>query len=423
MGSVVEINPFTRVEGHGRALVYFDGTKVERVELSFTESPRLFEALLLGKSYAEVPEIICRICAICSTIHKITALEAVERAFGVQVSEVTQLTRELIANGGTIQSHALHLFCLALPDLFEVGGVTGLAQKAPELLKRGLDVKRVGNLVQETVGGRLIHPVNIILGGLGQRVVRADLQLMRDELEAVLATCRETVNLFSAPPPLQQLPAPHCVAVAPAASPLGGERFLATGGTAFRVADYRQQIIEKVSSDSHAKFATLQDDPLTVGALARLCLGFGSDAEASGGFEAVKEQIVGRDIRGNNVAQAVELCQTVERTVQIIDRLLGFGSDAEGNVEVRPREGHGVSATEAPRGVLIHGYSFDAAGVCTGADVLTPTSLNQGALSRDLLALARQMEGADPPQLQGALETLVRCYDPCISCSVHLLRL
>ena len=423
MGSVVEINPFTRVEGHGKAKVYFDGAKVERVELSFTESPRLFEALLLGKSYTEVPEIICRICAICSTIHKITALEAVERAFGLAVSEVTQLTRELIANGGTIQSHALHLFCLALPDLFEVGGVAGLAQKAPELLKRGLDVKRVGNLVQEVVGGRLIHPVNIKLGGLGQRVPRSRLIRLRDELESILPTCRESVSLFSAPPPLPQLTTPHCLAVAPAARPLGGERFLMTGGNSFQVARYRDHILERVSAESHAKFATVEELPLTVGALARLSLGLGAPPEASGGFATVKEQITGRDMRGNNVAQAVELCQTVERCLELVDRLVDLGSEGEGNVEVKPREGYGVSATEAPRGVLIHGYSFDAEGRCTSADVLTPTSLNQSALSRDLLVLARIMEGADPPQLQHALEWLVRCYDPCISCSVHLLRL
>lgn len=128
-------------------------------------------------------------------------------------------------------------------------------------------------------------------------------------------------------------------------------------------------------------------------------------------------------MRGNNVAQAVELCQTVERSVELIDRLVDLRSEREENVAVTPREGYGASATEAPRGVLIHGYSFNADGVCTSADVLTPTSLNQSALSRDLLALARLMEGADPPQLQRALEWLVRCYDPCISCSVHLLRL
>jgi len=154
MGSVVEINPFTRVEGHGNLKVYLDGSRVERVELCLSESPRLFEALLVGRSFAEVPQIICRICSLCSTVHKVTALLALENAFGTAVSRVTQLTRELILNGGQIQSHSLHLFCLLLPDLLDLQGVTDLARQAPDLLKSGLAIKRVGNLIQETAGGR-----------------------------------------------------------------------------------------------------------------------------------------------------------------------------------------------------------------------------------------------------------------------------
>ena len=104
MGSVVEINPFTRVEGHGNLKVYLDGARVERVELCLSESPRLFEALLVGRGFAEVPDIICRICSLCSTVHKVTALLALENAFGVEVSRVTELTRALILNGGQIEN-------------------------------------------------------------------------------------------------------------------------------------------------------------------------------------------------------------------------------------------------------------------------------------------------------------------------------
>lgn len=423
MGSVIEINPFTRVEGHGSAKLYLDGSQVERVELCLTESPRLFESLLIGRSYAEVPDIICRICSLCSTVHKVTALLAVEDAFGTKVSEVTGLTRELIAQGGLIQSHALHLYCLLLPDLFKVRGVAELAQAAPELLKTGLAVKRVGNLIQETVGGRLIHPVNITLGGLGQRISRDKLLKMRDELEAILPACRDAYRLFSSPSLSPQLPVPICLAVGPAAPPLSGEQFRMTDGRSFPVNAYRDSISESVLPYSNAKYAQVLGQEPTVGALSRLNLGSGLGQEASRIFDSVKEEIVGRDIRGNNVAQAVELYQAVENSLSLIDRLLEIGREGAGNVEVAPKIGQGTAACEAPRGVLIHSYAFDDAGICTGADVITPTSLNQGALSRDLLALARGMEGADAAVMVDALERLIRCYDPCISCSVHLIHI
>ncbi|HBA89485.1 MAG TPA: hydrogenase [Geobacter sp.] len=423
MGSVVEINPLTRVEGHGSVKVYREGSRVERVDLCLTESPRLFEALLIGKSYAEVPEIICRICSLCSTVHKVTALLAVEDAFQVEVSEVTALTRELMVQGGQIQDHALHLYCLLLPDLLGVRGVGELALKAPELLKTGLAMRKAGNMIQETVGGRIIHPVNIIPGGLGRRIGKEQLLLLRSELEAILPSCKEAFRLFRTPFPFPELPKPHCMALAPSAAVPAARRLVFCDGHSFPVSDYRDEICEEVIPHSHAKRARVLGADPTVGALARLTLQPCPAAGADEMLRSAREEIIGKDIRGNNVAQAIELWQAVARALELIDRLVELGAKGGGNVKILPRRGRGSAACEAPRGVLIHSYDFDQEGICTGADVITPTSLNQGALARDLLALGRGMDAEDDLRLTTAMERLVRCYDPCISCSVHLLRL
>jgi sulfhydrogenase subunit alpha len=423
MGSVVEINPFTRVEGHGSLKVYLDGSRVERVELCLSESPRLFEALLVGRSFAEVPEIICRICSLCSTVHKVTALLAVERAFGVEVGRATQLTRELILNGGQIQSHSLHLFCLLLPDLLELRGVTDLARQAPEPLKSGLAVKRVGNLIQESAGGRLIHPVNIVLGGLGRSIPRDTLLRLRDELDAVLPTCADAWRLFRPSLDLPPLPAPNYLALQEAGVPFSGEMLLMPGGRSFPVDSYRDFIAEQVVPHSHAKSAQVLGQSPCVGALARLNLGSALGAEAGGIFQELKGEIIGRDMRANALAQAIELYQAALRSRAVLDELLELGKEGAGNAEVLPRGGHGAAACEAPRGVLIHSYAFDPAGKCLGADVITPTSLNQQALAGDLLTLARSLEQAGSGALVSALERLVRSYDPCISCAVHLVQL
>ena len=423
MGSVVEITPLTRVEGHGSARVYLDGPRVERIELRLTDSPRLFESLLVGRSFVEIPEIICRICSLCSTVHKVTALAAVEHAFGTQISPVTALSRELIACGGLIQSHALHLYCLMLPDLMELTGVSGLALAAPELLKKGLAIKAVGNLIQETVGGRLIHPVNIVLGGLGRRVDRDRLRLLADRLSAILPACRETVRIFRTSFPFPELPPKPYLALEPFSHCKPATHFRLSDGRGFPVESYREQMVESVVPHSRAKTVRVLDEEPVVGALARLNLGSSPGRRGSDIFESVRQEIVGRDIRANNLAQAVELCQAAERSLALIDELLEIGQDGPGNMPVMPRDAQGSAAYEAPRGVLLHSYRFDDAGLCTLADVITPTALNQGALSRDLLALARGMEGADSTQLTCALERLIRCYDPCISCSVHVLRL
>jgi coenzyme F420-reducing hydrogenase alpha subunit len=119
----------------------------------------------------------------------------------------------------------------------------------------------------------------------------------------------------------------------------------------------------------------------------------------------------------------VELILAVELSLEIIATLLNFDKRSDKPVTIARQKGSGSASTEAPRGVLIHSYSFDNRGFCTAADIITPTAINQAAMERDLLALAREMEGADDAELKLKLEMLVRAYDPCISCAVHLVRL
>lgn len=425
MSNVIEIKPLTRVEGHGIARVYMDGKRAERVELALIEPPRLFEALLLGKSFEEVPEIICRICSLCSTIHRVTSLLAVENALGIDVSEETRLYRELIVNGGHIQSHALHLFCLALPDYYNAASFADLATHAPELLKLGLRIKGVGNLIQETVGGRLIHPVNIVPGGMGKRVNHAGLRELQVALETILPDTIEACNLFASfavPGP----PLPRSIFMAvqgETSSPLFGDRLDLSNGRSFMASNYREALPEKVIGHSYAKQSRFEGEAVIVGALARLNVGMGLTTMANQAFLDAREKLIDTDIRGNNLAQAIELILAVECSLEIIATLLSFETKPDRPVSIAPRKGSGSAATEAPRGVLIHSYSFDNRGFCTAADIITPTAINQAAMERDLLALAREMEGADEAELKLKLEMLVRAYDPCISCAVHLVRL
>jgi len=424
MSAVIEVHPLSRVEGHGTLRVTLDGSRVARVELSLTESPRLFEALLVGRSFAEVPDIVCRICSLCSTVHKVTALLAVEDAFGVEVSPVTRLTRELILCGGQLQSHALHLYCLQLPDLLGLTGVPGLAAQAPELLKSGLAIKRVGNLIQEAVGGRLIHPVNITLGGLGKRLSDETLDQLRDELDAVLPSCAETWRLFADAYPPTSLPTPAYMAVAPTGSAFSGPALCLKDAAGFPVPDYRSHITEEVLATSHAKSAFVQGAAPCVGALARLNLNAPLTGPVAALFDGLHQELEGADMHRNPLAQALELYQTALWSRDLLDRLAAVERSDTGKARVPPPgAGQGSAACEAPRGVLLHSYSFDAGGICTGADVITPTSLNQAALSADLDALARVLEGAEPQVLVAKLEHLIRCYDPCISCAVHLVQL
>ena len=425
MTSVIEIKPLTRVEGHGSARIFLDGKRAERVELSLYESPRLFEALLHGKSYQEIPEIICRICSLCSTVHRVTSLLALENALGVEVSPQTRLYRELIVNGGHIQSHALHLFCLVLPDYLGVAGFAELAMHAGELLRLGLRIKQTGNLIQETVGGRLIHPVNLVPGGMGKRVNREGLQRLKDALEAVLPDAEQAYDLFASFAPAgPQLPHRRFMAVQGETTAwLFGDGLELDDGRHVSVDSYRKTMQERVMGHSLAKQSLFSGEEVTVGALARLNVGTTLKSRAAQNFFNAREKLVAADIWGNNLAQAVELIQAVECSLGIVDSLLNEAAEPERPITILARKGHGSAAAEAPRGVLIHSYGFDERGYCTEADIITPTAINQAAIEHDLLAMARAMEGAENDEMRLMLEKVVRAYDPCISCAVHLVQL
>jgi coenzyme F420-reducing hydrogenase alpha subunit len=425
MNNVLEISPLTRVEGHGRILVFFTGGKVEKVTLSFFESPRFFEALLKDKSYAEVPEIICRICSLCSTVHRICSLLAIEKAMEIRVSEQVRLYRELILYGGHIQSHALHLFCLVLPDVFNVDGLFGLADKAQIELKRGLRIKAAGNMIQETVGGRLIHPVTLIPGGMGKPVNREGLLKLKATLQSVLPETRKAFELFRSSLAIEdKLATPRYVSVrSDAGSPFFGDSLAMGNGETIPVDTYSNVLHEQVAGAGTAKSILVHGKPPTVGALARLNLGMHLMPMATAAFQKSRLSLEGADIRANNLAQAVELIHAVERSLEIVDTLLKADFSREIPERIIHFKGAGSAAIEAPRGVLIHSYSFDGRGLCKSADIVTPTVINQAAIERDLFDLATLMEGADDAELTAALERLVRAYDPCISCAVHLMRI
>jgi len=208
------------------------------------------------------------------------------------------------------------------------------------------------------------------------------------------------------------------------APPLFSERLFTARNRSFPIEEYKEKLGEKVVAHSNAKSSGIKEKPVIVGALARLNLGMHLLPKAALAFQESRDRIVDQEIYANNLAQAIELIHAVERSLEIIEILIERDFSRELPPKRAPRKGAGTAAIEAPRGALIHSYAFDASGRCRAADIVTPTAINQAAMEQDLLALAQTMGGAaDERELTAALERLVRAYDPCISCAVHLIKI
>ncbi len=429
MSTTVKVEHIARVEGHGGITVEVDGDRVSEVRFDIFEGARLLEGLVQGRSFEDVSQIASRICAICSVAHTLTSVKATEHAFGMEPSAQTQVLRDLLYRGESIESHALHLFLLALPDYLNYPSVTALAADQPEAVKLALRLKKLGNSIQSTIGGRAIHPVNAVVGGFVKLPDSDQLVGLRNGLLQGLADCESAVGIFASLPPVDFCRSATAFAALRSAdgySYHAGEQIvvLENGTTEIIPASrYRSLSNEKAVAHSHAKHSSYRGRPFMVGALARLAANSQQlSVKALDAMEKLGLAAASDNPMDNNKAQLVELVCDVERALETVESLLREGVREERPLRVAPRAGRGTAATEAPRGLLFHSYEYNSEGRIVGADVITPTALNAASIEARLRQTVEQSSDKESPELTRQLEMIVRAYDPCISCAVHVLR-
>jgi sulfhydrogenase subunit alpha len=425
MHKSIVINRVCRVEGHGGIVVNIEDGKVVDVKMNIFEGPRFLESLVVGKTYDQVAPILMRICAICSATHTVASLMAVENAFEIEVSRQTRLLRELLVQGGNIESHALHLFCLVIPDLLHHPSAVTLAADYPREVKMGLELKKLGNTIQETIGGRAIHPVNAVVGGFGKLPAEEQLLDLKEQLEKGLEQGLATFRIVSSLDVPDLCASPNVYAAlsnGESGYSLFGDKVILSTGDTKRINAYKDICCEMVVPYSHAKHSRFNNDPFMVGALARIAL---NGKKLSGQAREAQEKLSLDWFSGNpfhnNVAQAIELIYSIEKAIEIIDELLTTGLKREKPVEITTGPGAGTGAVEAPRGTLYHSYRFDQAGRLAEADIITPTAQNLANMEKDLRVCVESSIHESNESIASKLEMVVRAYDPCISCAVHLL--
>jgi sulfhydrogenase subunit alpha len=428
MSTTIKVEHLARVEGHGGITVELDGDKVGQVRFDLFEGARLLESLIRGRTYEDVAQIVSRICAICSAAHSLTSIKATEAAFGVEVSPQTHLLRDLLYRGESIESHALHLFCLAAPDYLGYPSATALAADYPDAVKMGLRLKKLGNLIQDTIGGRAIHPVNVVPGGFGTLPSVDQLKALRAGLQHGMEDCKAALDLLSTLPPADFCQSPTVFAGLNMNGGYGyyaGDEIIVRGNgkqTKVRAADYRSLTNEKAVPHAHAKHSSFEGRPFMVGALARLTVNALPDDGAAGAVKRLGLRLPSGNPMDNNKAQAVELIYDVGRALSIVDKLLRDGLNEAPRVPVRPKAGTGTAVTEAPRGLLFHSYTYDKDGRIVSGDIITPTAINAASIEDHFRHAVEQSSDKSVPELTRKLEMIARAYDPCISCSVHLIQ-
>jgi len=464
MAQRITIDPITRLEGHGKIQIFLDDSG--RVSRAYFQVPELrgFEQFAVGRPAEDMPQITSRICGVCPTAHHTASTKTLDDLYQVDPPPVAKKLRELIYSIFMLEDHALHFYFLGGPD-FVVGPTAPKAERniLGVLGKVGLEVgKRVIGMRKELrelislLGGKVIHPVFGLPGGVAKPMAPADqpkfIEAAKRGVDFALFTLsvfdqivlknKEYVDVITSEMYTHRT---YYMGLVDAKNRVnfydGRIRVVDPQGKQFGIftaREYLDAIAEHIEPWSYIKFPYLKkvgwkgfvDGPdsgvFSVAPLARLNASEGmATPRAQEAYEQLYATLGGKPVHHTlafHWARVVEMIFAAERFLEL-------ASDEEiTDPKVRtlptavPKVGMGV--VEAPRGTLIHHYETDEAGLITKANLIVATQNNAARIALSVDKAARALLDATKADDQGLLnmvEMAFRAYDPCHACGTHSL--
>jgi F420-non-reducing hydrogenase large subunit len=469
MANELCVEPVTRLEGHGELRVKFaaDNKTVEDVHFNIT-STRFFEKLLEGRPMEHVSRIATRICGICPVPHHVAALKAEEDAWGVQIPPTAEKLRRLLLAGKQMNSHALHFFALAAPDLIygpfaepSKRNLVEILKDLPDVGKIALQMLDFGDDVCNIIGGKSVHPIAGVCGGMRKQLTsierdgllsripdqRAFYKQVYDLAMQIFEKYDDFITNFAVTPTYYMGTAKNGIH-----DIYDGDLVISTPDgkkQAYKVQDYRKIIGEKVMPHTFTGHTYFKEVGYPTGifrtnTLANLnCCDQMATPWANEALQVLRKKFGTNTIHQTfafHWARIIELIAALEETEKLLKDPGILSSDIK-TLEVSPRAGIGVGMVDAPRGNLIYELESDKEGMVKSANILVSTNNNVAGIEKSVKVGAQQIWEQDvlkkislpapivpnaqsseikPQALGNLLEMIVRCYDCCLSCSAHL---
>jgi NAD-reducing hydrogenase large subunit len=449
MTSTITIDPLTRVEGHGRITIQLDDQGFVSDARFHVTQLRGFEKLCEGRPFYEMPSLMARICGICPVSHLIASAKACDEIMAVKIPDTAMKLRRMMNLAQILQSHALNFFHLSSPDLLlgmdadpATRNVFSMAATHPQLVRDGVRLRQIGQLIIELLGGKRIHPAWVVPGGVTEPLsVEQRDTILRMLPEALTITLR-TIDLFKGivdrfPEETRAFGNFPTLFMGLVDDRGGLEHYDGTlrivDAAGSRVADgfdprrYREIIGEAVEPWSFLKFPYYiprgyPEGIYRVGPLARLnvvdtALTRWADQELAE-FRQLGHGTVLSSFH-YHYARLIEILFAVERIEQLLSEKEILSTHVRAHAAPNAAEGIGVS--EAPRGLLIHHYRVDGQGLVEWANLIIATGHNNLAMNRAILQVAKRFIRGDRLQegMLNRVEAVIRAFDPCLSCSTH----
>jgi NAD-reducing hydrogenase large subunit len=447
----ITIEPVTRIEGHAKVTIHVnDQGSVDRAYFHVNEW-RGFEKFCEGRPFFEMTQITPRICGICPVSHHLAAAKACDYVTGAQPPRPARLLRELMHMGQMIQSHSMHFFELAGPDLLlgfdaapAIRNVVGLVQANPELAVKAIRLRAFGQDIIRRLGGRRIHPIFAVPGGVNA-------VLSSDSRDAILKQIDEMTEVIQIGIIFvkQWFESNKEVVEQFAVFPSGymglvddeGGLQLYDGKTRlvdkegkhledFDPQNYLSYIGERVEDWSYLKFPFYRklgwpDGTYRVGPLARLNIAKKVTTPlANEELKNFKSLNGGHPVEGTlwfHYARLIEDLYAIERAKEILLDPDILSNDIMNSTT--KFQGEGVGCIEAPRGILFHHYKTDSDGMLTKVNMIVASGHNNWAMSKAVEMVAKRfVDGKNLTEgMLNRVEAAIRAHDPCLSCSTHAI--
>src|SRR5499427_6982206 len=450
-GKTITLDPVTRIEGHAKITLHLDGNgRVEDARFHVTQF-RGFEKFVEGRPFSEMPSLMARICGICPVSHLIASAKACDALLAVRIPKTAEKLRRIFGLAQVLQSHALSFFHLSSPD-FVLGfdsdpakrHIFGVLQDSPEIARNGIRLRQFGQQIIERLGGKRIHPAWVVPGGVSEPLSVQDRDAILANLPEMLNIAQLTIEWFKRwtekfrdeITSFGNFPTLFLGIVKDDGGLTfydGKVRIVNASGdvvaTGLDGANYQEYLGEKVEPWSYLKSTYYKpkgypDGIYRVGPLARLNV-----ADRCGTPRADQELAEFHELQRTAVlssfhyhhARLIEILYCIERMEQLLNDPEILSKHVR--ALARPNALEGVGACEAPRGTLFHHYKIDEQGLIRWVNLVIATGHNNLAMNRSVLQVAKHFVHGRrlTPGMLNRVEAVIRCYDPCLSCSTHAM--
>ncbi len=460
MSRKITIDPVTRVEGHGRVTIHLDEKGKVKDSFFHIVEFRGFERFVQGHPYWETPVLVQRLCGICPVSHHLAAAKAIDQIVGIDpkdLSPTASKLRRLMHYGQIFQSHALHFFYLASPDLLfgvdapaEKRNIVAVAVENRELAIKGITMRKFGQEIIKAVAGKKIHGILAVPGGVYKNLTQQERDYFLDgknieSIDTMIEWSQSMVNFMKEYHEKNRkfldefaaFPSGHLGMV-------NDEGGLELYDGKLRAIDsegnitlddistdlYEDYFSEAVAQWSYMKFPYLKKIGREkgwnrVGPLARINM---CDFIPTPLAEKARQEYIGFTGKKVNNSTLFSHWARLIEVLHCAEEMKNLLQDPElmGDELVRKGIGRlkGIGIIEAPRGTLTHHYEVDDKGMVVRCNLIVSTTHNNDAMNNAVRWVADNVisdKGTITDGMLNQVEIAIRAYDPCLSCATQAI--